>query len=164
MKSTRTQLLFSLLLAGLLIFSLQSAASAAKTPTAAPATAPAAPAPPFIINIELRDFTADALGTVLVQRTRDAFAEDNRFRLTATEPSRVVVRLYTRGIPGKDPQTAYSFTVTFKLADNPDEVFAGSTIGTCNMKEAPSDAKDIVVLAWNQISNYPKQLENVKKK
>ena len=65
---------------------------------------------------------------------------------------------------GKNPQTAYSFTVTFKLANNTDELFAGSTIGTCELKEVPSDAKGIVSMAWDQVNNYPKLFEAVKKK
>ena len=61
----------------------------------------------------------------MVQRARDSFAADKRFRITASEPNRVILRLYTRGINGKDPQTAYNFTVTFKLADTLEELFAG---------------------------------------
>jgi hypothetical protein len=164
MKSAKTQLLFSLLLAGLFLFSLQSAAFAAKaSPVAPPVTAPAAPTPQYVVPIEVREFTADALGTTLVQRTRDSFAADNRFRLSATEPNRIIVRLYTRGISGKNPLTAYSFTVTFKLADSADELFAGSTIGTCNFNEVPADAKGIVDMSWDQVNNYPKLFDRVKK-
>ncbi|MBP2666182.1 MAG: hypothetical protein H6Q76_1162 [Firmicutes bacterium] len=164
MKPAKTQLMLSLLLAGLLLLGLQSAAFAATPPAAAPAVTAAVPAPQFVIPVEVREFTADALGTTLVQRTRDAFAADNRFRMSASEANRIIVRLYTRGISGKDPQTAYSFTVTFKLADSPDELFAGSTIGTCNFKEIPADAKGIVDMAWNQANNYPKLFDTVKKK
>jgi hypothetical protein len=162
MKPAKIQLMCSLLLAGLLLLGLQSAAFAANPPATAPA-AVAAPAPQFVIPIEVREFTADALGTTLVQRTRDAFAADNRFRVSASEPNRIIVRLYTRGISGKDPQTAYSFTVTFKLKDSADELFAGSTIGTCNFKEIPADAKGIVDMAWSQANNYPKLFDTVKK-
>lgn len=160
MKSTKTQLMISLLLVGLLLLCLQSAVFAAKAPVPTPA---AAPAPQYVVPIEIRDFTADALGTTLVQRTRDSFAADNRFRLSSSEPNRIIVRLYTRGISSKDPQTAYSFTVTFKLADAADELFAGSTIGTCNFKEVPADAKGIVDMSWDQVNNYPKLFERVKK-
>ncbi len=160
MKSAKSQLIVSLLLTGLLLLCLQSAVLAAK---AAPAALPAAPAPQYVVPIELREFTADALGTTLVQRTRDAFAADNRFRVSASEPNRVIVRLYTRGISGKDPQTAYSFTVTFKTADSAEELFAGSTIGTCNFKEVPADAKGIVDMSWDQVNNYPKLFDRVKK-
>ena len=161
MKSVKLQRVFSLLLAGLLLLALQSAVFAAKAPAAAPV---AAPTPQLVVPIEVREFTADALGTTLVQRTRDSFAADNRFRISATEPSRVIVRLYTRGISGKVPQTAYSFTVTFKFADTAEELFAGSTIGTCNLKEVPADANGIVDMSWNQVNNYPKLFERVKKK
>ncbi len=161
MKSVKLQRVFSLLLAGLLLLALQSAAFAAKAPTPAPV---AAPAPQFVVPIEVREFTADALGTTLVQRTRDAFAADNRFRVSASEANRVIVRLYTRGISGKNPQTAYSFTVTFKFADSAEEIFAGSTIGTCEFKEVPADAKGIVDMTWNQVNNYPKLFERVTKK
>ena len=99
-----------------------------------------------------------------MQRSRDAFAADNRFRVTASEANRVIVRLYTRGISGKNPQTAYSFTVTFKFADSAEEIFAGSTIGTCEFKEVPADAKGIVDMTWNQVNNYPKLFERVTKK
>lgn len=159
MKSVKLQRVFSLLLAGLLLLALQSAAFAAKSP--APV---AAPAPQLVVPIEVREFTADALGTTLVQRTRDAFAADNRFRMSASEANRVIVRLYTRGISGKNPQTAYSFTVTFKFADSAEEFFAGSTIGTCEFKEVPADAKGIVDMTWNQVNNYPKLFERVTKK
>ena len=161
MKSVKLQRVFSLLLAGLLLLALQSAAFAAKAPAPAPV---AAPAPQFVVPIEVREFTADALGTTLVQRTRDAFAADNRFRVSASEANRVIVRLYTRGISGKNPQTAYSFTVTFKFADSAEEIFAGSTIGTCEFKEVPADAKGIVDMTWNQVNNYPKLFERVTKK
>ena len=161
MKSVKLQRVFSLLLAGLLLLVLQSAAFAAKAPAPAPV---AAPAPQLVVPIEVREFTADALGTTLVQRTRDAFAADNRFRVSASEPNRVIVRLYTRGISGKNPQTAYSFTVTFKFADSAEEIFAGSTIGTCEFKEVPADAKGIVDMTWNQVNNYPKLFERVTKK
>ena len=161
MKSVKLQRVFSLLLAGLLLLALQSAAFAAKAP--APASV-AAPAPQLVVPIEVREFTADALGTTLVQRTRDAFAADNRFRVSASEANRVIVRLYTRGISGKNPQTAYSFTVTFKFADSAEEIFAGSTIGTCEFKEVPADAKGIVDMTWNQVNNYPKLFERITKK
>ena len=161
MKSVKLQRVFSLLLAGLLLLALQSAAFAAKAPAPAPV---AAPAPQLVVPIEVREFTADALGTTLVQRTRDAFAADNRFRVSASEANRVIVRLYTRGISGKNPQTAYSFTVTFKFADSAEEIFAGSTIGTCEFKEVPADAKGIVDMTWNQVNNYPKLFERVTKK
>ena len=161
MKSVKLQRVFSLLLAGLLLLALQSAAFAAKAPAPAPV---AAPAPQLVVPIEVREFTADALGTTLVQRTRDAFAADNRFRVSASEANRVIVRLYTRGISGKNPQTAYSFTVTFKFADSAEEIFAGSTIGTCEFKEVPVDAKGIVDMTWNQVNNYPKLFERVTKK
>ncbi len=161
MKSVKLQRVFSLLLAGLLLLALQSAAFAAKAP--APASV-AAPAPQLVVPIEVREFTADALGTTLVQRTRDAFAADNRFRVSASEANRVIVRLYTRGISGKNPQTAYSFTVTFKFADSAEEIFAGSTIGTCEFKEVPADAKGIVDMTWNQVNNYPKLFDRVTKK
>lgn len=161
MRSVKLQRVFSLLLAGLLLLALQSAAFAAKAPAAAPV---AAPVPQLVVPIEVREFTADALGTTLVQRTRDAFAADNRFRVSASEANRVIVRLYTRGISGKNPQTAYSFTVTFKFADSAEEFFAGSTIGTCEFKEVPADAKGIVDMTWNQVNNYPKLFERVTKK
>ena len=161
MKSVKLQRVFSLLLAGLLLLVLQSAAFAAKAPAPAPV---AAPAPQLVVPIEVREFTADALGTTLVQRTRDAFAADNRFRVSASEANRVIVRLYTRGISGKNPQTAYSFTVTFKFADSAEEIFAGSTIGTCEFKEVPADAKGIVDMTWNQVNNYPKLFDRVTKK
>ena len=161
MKSVKLQRVFSLLLAGLLSLALQTAAFAAKAPAPAPV---ATPAPQFVVPIEVREFTADALGTTLVQRTRDAFAADNRFRVSASEANRVIVRLYTRGISGKNPQTAYSFTVTFKFADSAEEIFAGSTIGTCEFKEVPVDAKGIVDMTWNQVNNYPKLFERVTKK
>lgn len=166
MKSFRNKSLPALLLVGLLLMVLQSAAFAAKTqPAPAPAPTPAtAPAPASVIPVEIRDFTTDALGTMLVQRTRDAFAEDRRFKLSPADPNRLIVRLYTRGIPGKDPQTAYSFTVTFKLADNPDELFAGNTIGTCNQKEIPADAKGIVSMTWDQANNYQANFDRIKKK
>jgi len=160
MKPAKTPLVFSLLLAGLLLFSLQTAVFAATPPAA---QQPAVTQPQFVVPVEIRDFTADALGTTLVQRTRDSFAADNRFLISNSEANRIIVRLYTRGISGKEPQTAYSFTVTFKLATSADELFAGSTIGTCNFKEVPSDAKGIVEMAWNQANNYPKLFDTVKK-
>lgn len=165
MKSFWNKSLPALLLVAVLLVSLQGAAFAAKAPAApvAPSAAPT-PAPTALLPVEIRDFTTDALGTMLVQRTRDAFAEDTRFKTNATDPNRLIVRLYTRGIPGKTPQTAYSFTVTFKLADNPDELFAGNTIGTCNQKEIPVDAKGIVSMSWDQANNYPTIMERLKKK
>ena len=84
MKSVKLQRVFSLLLAGLLLLALQSAAFAAKAPAPAPV---AAPAPQLVVPIEVREFTADALGTTLVQRTRDAFAADNRFRVSPPKPT-----------------------------------------------------------------------------
>lgn len=157
MRSAKPQQIVSLLLTGLLLLCLQSAV------LAAPAALPVAPAPQYVVPVEIREFTADALGTTLVQRTRDAFAADRRFRISASEPNRVIVRLYTRGITGKDPQTAYSFTVTFKTSDSAEELFAGSTIGTCNLKEVPADAKGIVDMSWGQVNNYPKLFDRVKK-
>ena len=159
MKSVKFSRTFLLLLTGLLLV-LQATAFAAP----APAPAAAATPPAQVVAVEIREFTADALGTTLVQRTRDAFAADSRFRVSASDANRVIVRLYTRGINGKNPQTAYSFTVTFKFADSPDELFAGSTIGTCEFKEVPADAKGIVDMTWNQVNNYPKLFDRVTKK
>ncbi|NMC33636.1 MAG: hypothetical protein GYA36_14425 [Veillonellaceae bacterium] len=159
MKSVKFSRTFLLLLTGLLLV-LQATAFAAP----APAPAAAATPPSQVVPVEIREFTADALGTTLVQRTRDAFAADPRFRVSASDPNRTIVRLYTRGINGKNPQTAYSFTVTFKFADSADELFAGSTIGTCDFKEVPADAKGIVDMTWNQVNNYPKLFERVTKK
>jgi len=164
MKSFRIKPVLAFLLTGLLLLGFQTAAFAATPPATKPAAPAAAPAPAFVIPVEIRDFTNDALGTTLVQRTRDAFTEDKRFQNATSEPNRLIVRLYTRGIPGKDPQTAYSFTVTFKFADNADEVFAGNTIGTCNLKEIPSDAKGIVGMTWDQANNYTGALDRIKKK
>ncbi len=159
MKSFRIKPLSALLLIGLLLLGMQSAVFAAKAPVAQQA----APAPATVIPVEIRDFTADALGTTLVQRTRDAFAEDKRFLVTNTEPNRLLVRLYTRGITAKDPQTAYSFTVTYKVAGNAEEMFIGNTIGTCNVKEVPADAKGIVGMTWDQVANFPSIVDKLKK-
>lgn len=164
MKSTKNKSMLSLLLAGMLLLCLQSAVFAAKAPATLPPVTPTAPAPQYVIPFEIREFTADSLGTTLVQKTKDSFTDDNRFRLSTSAANRVIIRLYTRGIPGKEIQTAYSFTVTFKLANNTEELFAGSTIGTCNLKEVPADAKGIVNMAWDQVNNYPKLFEAVTKK
>ena len=167
MKSFRIKPLFALFVTGALLLGLAGAASAAKAPATQPAAQPAAaaaPAPAFVVPVEIRDFTADALGTTLVQRTRDAFADDRRFLITATEPNRILVRLYTRGITSKDLQTAYSFTVTYKVSSNAEEMFIGNTIGTCTVKEVPADAKGIVGMTWDQLNNFPNILEKVKKK
>lgn len=148
--------------AALLAASISGTVFAAK-PAPPPAPTSTAPAPAFIIPIEIREYSADALGTTLVQRTRDAFAADNRFKVvSASEPNRLIIRLYTRGVVGKDPQTAYSFTVTYKFADNVDELYAGSTIGTCLLKEVPDDAKSIAVMTYDQAANYANLLEKVK--
>lgn len=160
MKSVKILRILSLLLVGLLLLGLQATAMAAKAPNTNP---PAAPAPQYVIPVEIREFTADALGTTLVQRTRDSFVADRRFRVSNSEPNRLIVRLYTRGVTGKKPQTAYSFTVTFKMADSAEELFAGSTIGTCELKEVPADARGIVDMSWDQANNYPKLFDRLKK-
>ena len=170
MKFFRIKPLLALTLTGMLLLGLSTAAFAAKAPATQPAATtpaaatPAKPAPAYVIPVEIREFTADALGTTLVQRTRDAFADDNRFQMTTTEPNRLLVRLYTRGITAKDPQTAYSFTVTYKVAGNAEEMFVGNTIGTCNVKEVPADAKGIVSMTWDQVANFPSILDKIKKK
>ena len=148
MKFFRIKPLLAFVLTGMLLLGLSTAAFAAKAPATQPAAAtpaaatPAKPAPAYVIPVEIREFTADALGTTLVQRTRDAFADDNRFLVTTTEPNRLLVRLYTRGITSKD----------------------GNTIGTCNVKEVPADAKGIVSMTWDQVANFPSILDKIKKK
>ena len=52
MKSTRCQLMTVLLLAGLLLFSMQTAGFAAKAPAPAPVAPPTAAAPTTIVPIE----------------------------------------------------------------------------------------------------------------
>jgi hypothetical protein len=162
MQLKKSGLILCCLVAVLLIIGTAGEVLAAK-PAPQPTQPTAAPAPAFVIPIEIREYSADALGTTLVQRTRDAFAADNRFKIVSvSEPNRLIIRLYTRGVVSKEPQTAYSFTVTYKFADNPDELYAGSTIGTCLLKEVPDDAKAIANMTWDQAANYANLLEKVK--
>jgi hypothetical protein len=165
MKSTRCQLLSVLLLAGLLLFSLQTAAFAAKAPAPAPVAPPAAPAPTAVVPIEIRAHAYDAIGTALIQRTTDIFANDRRFQLvTSSEPSRVIINVSTQASKSnKEPVTAYGLAVTFKLPSSVDRLFAGNTVGVCSMKEVPADAQGIVDMTWSLVENFPDLLAKVQK-
>ena len=162
MKSTRCQLLSVLLLVGLLL-SMQTAAFAAKAP--APVAPPAAPAPTAIVPIEIRAHAYDAIGTALIQRTTDIFANDKRFQVvTSSEPSRVIINVSTQASKSnKEPVTAYGLAVTFKLPSSVDRIFAGNTVGVCSMKEVPADAQGIVDMTWTLVENVPDLLAKVQK-
>ena len=159
MKLKSFQWLTVLMLAGLLLIGTHTAVFAAKAP--APATAPA---PSFVIPIEIRAHAYDAIGTALIQRTQDIFANDRRFKIvTSAEPSRVVIHVSTQASKSnKEPVTAYGFAVTFKLAENPDRIFAGNTVGVCSMKEVPADAQGIVDMTWNLVENFTDLMNKVK--
>lgn len=159
MKSKPFQWLSALLLTGFLLIGMQSAVYAAKPP--APANAPA---PAFVIPIEIRAHAYDAIGTALIQRTQDNFASDRRFKVvTSAEPSRVVIHISTQASKNnKEPVTAYGLAVTFKLPDNPDRIFAGNTVGVCSMKEVPVDAKGIVDMTWTLVENFTDLMNKVK--
>ena len=166
MNSTKTRLLISLLLAGLLLFCLQTAVFAAKAPApVAAAPAPVKPVPAFVVPIEIRAHAYDAIGTALVQRASDLFVNDNRFLVvTSSEPARVVIHVSTQASKSnKDPVTAYGLAVTFKIPTNQDRLFAGNTVGVCTMKEVPADAQGIVDMTWSLVENYPDLLDKVKK-
>lgn len=163
MKSTRRQLLTVLLLAGLLLFGMQTEALAAKAP--APVAPPAATAPTTIVPIEIRAHAYDAIGTALIQRTTDIFANDKRFRLVnSSEPARVIINVSTQASKSnKEPVTAYGLAVTFKLPSSADRIFAGNTVGVCSMKEVPADAQGIVDMTWSLVENFPDLLAKVSK-
>ena len=163
MKSTRRQLLTVLLLAGLLLFGIQTEALAAKAP--APVAPPAATAPTTIVPIEIRAHAYDAIGTALIQRTTDIFANDKRFRLVnSSEPARVIINVSTQASKSnKEPVTAYGLAVTFKLPSSADRIFAGNTVGVCSMKEVPADAQGIVDMTWSLVENFPDLLAKVSK-
>lgn len=163
MKSTRRQLLTVLLLAGLLLFGMQTEALAAKAP--APIAPPAATAPTTIVPIEIRAHAYDAIGTALIQRTTDIFANDKRFRLVnSSEPARVIINVSTQASKSnKEPVTAYGLAVTFKLPSSADRIFAGNTVGVCSMKEVPADAQGIVDMTWSLVENFPDLLAKVSK-
>jgi len=163
MKSTRCQLLTVLLLAGLLLFGMQTEALAAKAP--APVAPPAATAPTTIVPIEIRAHAYDAIGTALIQRTTDIFANDKRFRLVnSSEPARVIINVSTQASKSnKEPVTAYGLAVTFKLPSSADRIFAGNTVGVCSMKEVPADAQGIVDMTWSLVENFPDLLAKVSK-
>ena len=164
MKSTRCQLLSILLLVGLLL-SMQTAAFAAKAPAPAPVAPPAAPAPTAVVPIEIRAHAYDAIGTALIQRTTDIFANDKRFQVvTSAEPSRVIINVSTQASKSnKEPVTAYGLAVTFKLPSSVDRIFAGNTVGVCSMKEVPADAQGIVDMTWTLVENFPDLLTKVQK-
>jgi hypothetical protein len=163
MKSTRYQLMTVLLLAGLLLFGMQTEAFAAKAP--APVAPPAAAAPTTVVPIEIRAHAYDAIGTALIQRTTDIFANDKRFRLVnSSEPSRVIINVSTQASKSnKEPVTAYGLAVTFKLPSSADRIFAGNTVGVCSMKEVPADAQGIVDMTWSLVENFPDLLAKVSK-
>lgn len=163
MKSTRRQLLTVLLLAGLLLFGMQTEALAAKAP--ALVAPPAATAPTTIVPIEIRAHAYDAIGTALIQRTTDIFANDKRFRLVnSSEPARVIINVSTQASKSnKEPVTAYGLAVTFKLPSSADRIFAGNTVGVCSMKEVPADAQGIVDMTWSLVENFPDLLAKVSK-
>ena len=128
MRSTRCQLLSVLLLAGLLLLSTHTAAFAAKAPAPAPVAPPAAPAPTAVVPIEIRAHAYDAIGTALIQRTTDIFANDKRFQVVnSSEPSRIIINVSTQASKSnKEPVTAYGLAVTFKLPSSADRIFAGN--------------------------------------
>jgi hypothetical protein len=163
MKSRKFQWMSALLMTLVLLVGLQTAVFAAKAP-AAP-VAPAAPAPAFVVPIEIRTHAYDAIGTALIQRASDIFANDRRFKIvTSAEPTRIVIHVSTQASKSnKEPVTAYGFAVTFKLTDNPDRLFAGNTVGVCSMKEVPADAQGIVDMTWSLVENFPDLLNKVKK-
>ena len=165
MKSTRRQLMTVLLLAGLLLFSMQTAGFAAKAPAPAPVAPPTAAAPTTIVPIEIRAHAYDAIGTALIQRTTDIFANDKRFRLVnSSEPARVIINVSTQASKSnKEPVTAYGLAVTFKLPSSADRIFAGNTVGVCSMKEVPADAQGIVDMTWSLVENFPDLLAKVSK-
>ncbi len=163
MKSRKFQWMSALLMTLVLLVGLQTAVFAAKAP--AVPVAPAAPAPAFVVPIEIRAHAYDAIGTALIQRASDIFANDRRFKIvTSAEPARIVIHVSTQASKSnKEPVTAYGFAVTFKLTDNPDRLFAGNTVGVCSMKEVPADAQGIVDMTWSLVENFPDLLNKVKK-
>ena len=165
MRSTRCQLLSVLLLAGLLLLSTHTAAFAAKAPAPAPVAPPAAPAPTAVVPIEIRAHAYDAIGTALIQRTTDIFANDKRFQVVnSSEPSRIIINVSTQASKSnKEPVTAYGLAVTFKLPSSADRIFAGNTVGVCSMKEVPADAQGIVDMTWSLVENFPDLLAKVSK-
>ena len=165
MRSTRCQLLSVLLLAGLLLLSTHTAAFAAKAPAPAPVAPPAAPAPTAVVPIEIRAHAYDAIGTALIQRTTDIFANDKRFQVVnSSEPSRIIINVSTQASKSnKEPVTAYGLAVTFKLPSSADRIFAGNTVGVCSMKEVPADAQGIVDMTWSLVENFLDLLEKEKK-
>ena len=165
MRSTRCQLLSVLLLAGLLLLSTHTAAFAAKAPAPAPVAPPAAPAPTAVVPIEIRAHAYDAIGTALIQRTTDIFANDKRFQVVnSSEPSRIIINVSTQASKSnKEPVTAYGLAVTFKLPSSTDRIFAGNTVGVCSMKEVPADAQGIVDMTWSLVENFPDLLAKVSK-
>ena len=165
MRSTRCQLLSVLLLAGLLLLSTHTAAFAAKAPAPAPVAPPATPAPTAVVPIEIRAHAHDAIGTALIQRTTDIFANDKRFQVVnSSEPSRIIINVSTQASKSnKEPVTAYGLAVTFKLPSSTDRIFAGNTVGVCSMKEVPADAQGIVDMTWSLVENFPDLLAKVSK-
>jgi len=164
MKSRKFQWMSALLMTLVLLVGLQTAVLAEKAP-AAP-VAPAAPATAaFVVPIEIRAHAYDAIGTALIQRASDIFANDRRFKIvTRAEPARIVLHVSTQASKSnKEPVTAYGFAVTFKLTDNPDRLFAGNTVGVCRRKEVPADAQGIVDMTWSLVENFPDLLNKVKK-
>ena len=115
--------------------------------------------------IEIRAHAYDAIGTALIQRTTDIFANDKRFRLVnSSEPARVIINVSTQASKSnKEPVTAYGLAVTFKLPSSADRIFAGNTVGVCSMKEVPADAQGIVDMTWSLVENFPDLLAKVSK-
>jgi hypothetical protein len=118
-----------------------------------------------VIPVEVRAKAFDPVGQALADQTVEFFKKDKRFQVTASDESRLVIHLSTMGSEGRDGQrvSAYAVIVAFDLPGNNYQTLIGNTVGICNMKEVPDDAKAIVYNTAKLIENFPALVDAVKK-
>lgn len=118
-----------------------------------------------VIPVEIRAQAYDPVGQALADRIKEEFKKDKRFEIITANDPRVVVHLSTMGTDGKDGQklSAYSVVVAFDLPGDNYQTLVGSTVGVCNAKEVPDDAKAIVYNTSKLLENYDVLAESVQK-
>ena len=118
-----------------------------------------------VIPVEIRAKAYDPVGQALADQVTEAFKKDKRFLLSGNEEHKLVVHLSTMGADSKDGNkiSAYAVIIAFDLPGNNYQTLVANTVGICNMKEVPDDAKAIVYNTSKLIDGFPLLIEAVQK-
>lgn len=118
-----------------------------------------------VIPVEIRAKVYDPVGQALADQVTEAFKKDKRYSVSGSEEHKLVIHLSTMGSEGKDSQkiSAYAVIIAFDLPGDNYQTLVGNTVGICNMKEVPDDAKAIVYNTSKLLEGYPLLVEAIQK-